>query len=247
TGKSVLLRTIIKSMRKKYFKSSDAVAVTASTGIAACNIGGITLHSFGGVGLGTETAPELAGKVRKNPKANTRWIRTKVLIIDEKGDFFDKLEQVARLVRKRPEPFGGIQASCISAITPVGQVKFAFHANTWKECVDHTFNLTRVFRQKDQDFVEMLNEMRFGRLSQKSIQAFMARSRPLPNDGIEPTELFPRREDVDRANKERLDRLEGESYTYNAQDGGLADERSRNTMLNNFMAPKSLLLKVNAQ
>ncbi|PVG03340.1 hypothetical protein CPB86DRAFT_443478 [Serendipita vermifera] len=139
TGKSVLLRSIIKSMRKKYFKSSDAVAVTASTGIAACNIGGITLHSFGGVGLGTESAPELAAKVRKNPKANTRWVRTKALIIDEskepscfwnhlsyhslpyqvsmlEGDFFDKLEHVARLVRKKPEPFGGIQASLIWAI-----------------------------------------------------------------------------------------------------------------------------------
>jgi ATP-dependent DNA helicase PIF1 len=70
-----------------------------------------------------------------------------------------------------------------------GAVKFAFQAATWKECIDHTFNLTRVFRQKDQGFVDMLNEMRFGRLSQKSIQAFMGRSRPLPNDGIDPTEL----------------------------------------------------------
>jgi ATP-dependent DNA helicase PIF1 len=58
---------------------------------------------------------------------------------------------------------------------------------------------------------------------------------------------FPRREDVDRSNKERLDRLRGDSYTYNALDGGLADERTRNNVLNNFMAPKSLLLKVEAQ
>ena len=49
TGKSVLLRSIIKSLRDKYPKG---VAVTASTGLAACNIGGITLHSFAGFGLG---------------------------------------------------------------------------------------------------------------------------------------------------------------------------------------------------
>lgn len=48
TGKSVLLREIIKSLRKKFAKSKDAVAITASTGIAACNIGGVTIHSFGG-------------------------------------------------------------------------------------------------------------------------------------------------------------------------------------------------------
>jgi ATP-dependent DNA helicase PIF1 len=48
TGKSVLLREIIKSLRIKWKSHTDAVAVTASTGIAACNIGGVTIHSFGG-------------------------------------------------------------------------------------------------------------------------------------------------------------------------------------------------------
>lgn len=52
-------------------------------GIAACNIGGVTIHSFGGIGLGIETAKELATKIKKNKKAVTRWLRTKVLIIDE--------------------------------------------------------------------------------------------------------------------------------------------------------------------
>jgi ATP-dependent DNA helicase PIF1 len=55
--------------------------------------------------------------------------------------------------------------------------------------MEKTYNLTKVFRQKDQGFVDMLNEMRFGRLSQNAIQAFTACSRPLPGDGIEPTEL----------------------------------------------------------
>jgi ABC-type dipeptide/oligopeptide/nickel transport system ATPase component len=48
TGKSVLLREIIRALKKKYAGKGDAVAVTASTGIAACNIGGVTIHSFGG-------------------------------------------------------------------------------------------------------------------------------------------------------------------------------------------------------
>ena len=83
TGKSVLLREIIASLRKKYASTPDAVAVTASTGIAACNIGGITLHSFGGFGLGLDEPKALVGKMRKNKKAVARWMRTKVLIIDE--------------------------------------------------------------------------------------------------------------------------------------------------------------------
>lgn len=52
-------------------------------GIAACNIGGVTIHSFAGIGLGRESAEELANKIRKNKKASARWLRTKVLIIDE--------------------------------------------------------------------------------------------------------------------------------------------------------------------
>ena len=130
----MLLRSIIKSLRQKCVKSQDAVAVTASTGIAACNIGGVTLHSFGGVGLGQESAAVLAEKVKRNAKANSRWMRTKVLIIDEsepvpsfvfacvltklqvsmlEGDFFDKLETVARTIRGKPQPFGGIQVRII--------------------------------------------------------------------------------------------------------------------------------------
>lgn len=78
-----MLREIIRALRKKYTRSPDAVAVTASTGMAACNIGGVTLHSFAGIGLGDASAEQLANKVKKNKKAASRWLRTKVLIIDE--------------------------------------------------------------------------------------------------------------------------------------------------------------------
>ena len=113
TGKSVLLREIIASLRKKHFKEPDRVAITASTGLAACNIGGVTLHSFAGIGIGNNSIPELVKKIKRNPKAKHRWMRTKVLIIDEvsmvDGDLFDKLEAVARELRKNGRPFGGIQ------------------------------------------------------------------------------------------------------------------------------------------
>jgi ATP-dependent DNA helicase PIF1 len=113
TGKSVLLREIIAALRKKHFKEPDRVAITASTGLAACNIGGITLHSFAGIGIGNNSIPELVKKIKRNPKAKHRWMRTKILIIDEismvDGDLFDKLEAVARELRKNGRPFGGIQ------------------------------------------------------------------------------------------------------------------------------------------
>lgn len=63
------------------------LSFTFPSGIAACNIGGITIHSFAGIGHGEDEVDTLIARVRKNRKANTRWARTKVLIIDEGTTF----------------------------------------------------------------------------------------------------------------------------------------------------------------
>ncbi|KZT65015.1 hypothetical protein DAEQUDRAFT_561427 [Daedalea quercina L-15889] len=113
TGKSVLLREIIAALRQKYRRTADAIAITASTGIAACNIGGVTIHSFAGIGLGIENADALFTKIKKNKKASSRWLRTEVLIIDEvsmvEGELFDKLCRIGSMMRRKSAPFGGIQ------------------------------------------------------------------------------------------------------------------------------------------
>lgn len=84
TGKSILLREIIKSLRAKYAsRGADRVAITASTGMAAANVGGTTIHSFAGIGLGQGTGEQLIDQVKKNRKAVGRWLRTEVLIVDE--------------------------------------------------------------------------------------------------------------------------------------------------------------------
>lgn len=72
TGKSVLMREIIKKLRDRYRREPDRVAVTASTGLAACNIEGVTLHSFAGIGLGKDAAPELVKKVISITKPSIR-------------------------------------------------------------------------------------------------------------------------------------------------------------------------------
>jgi len=95
-------------------------------------------------------------------------------------------------------------------LPPVGKndiaTKFAFEAEAWTKVLKHTFNLTKVFRQSDQSahpfifvvadphprlaFVNMLNEMRFGNLSQESIRMFRKLDREVVyDDGIMPTEL----------------------------------------------------------
>lgn len=225
TGKSVLMRAIIQDLKKKYVRDPERVAVTASTGLAACNIGGMTLHSFAGIGLGKEDVNALVKKIRRNPKAKNRWAKTKVLIIDEvsmvDGELFDKLSQIGRIIRNNGRPWGGIQLVITGdffQLPPVPddskqrEAKFAFDAATWGISLNHTIGLTKVFRQKDPgklenlkfnrcvtvcmyayhstEFAGMLNEMRLGRISEKTVKNFQALSRPLHfDDGLDVTEL----------------------------------------------------------
>jgi ATP-dependent DNA helicase PIF1 len=92
----------------------------------------------------------------------------------------------------------------------------------------------------------MLNEMRLGRISEESVQTFKRLARPLAfDDGLEVTELFPTRFEVEGSNNRRLKALPGKSYMYDAADQG--DERIRDKLLQNMMAPKGLELKKGAQ
>lgn len=263
TGKSVLMRSIIAELRKQYIRDPDRVAVTASTGLAACNIGGVTLHSFGGIGLGKEDVPTLVKKIKRNAKAKNRWIKTKVLIIDEismvDGDLFDKLEGIARAMRNNGRPFGGIQLVVTGdffQLPPVPDfenkargAKFAFDAGTWSTAIHHTIGLTEVFRQKDPVFANMLNEMRLGKITNETIMAFKKLNRtPAFEDGLTATELFPTRNEVDNSNAFRMRDLVGKIYRYEATDTGtIQDVVQRDRLLSNMMAPKVLELKKGAQ
>jgi ATP-dependent DNA helicase PIF1 len=98
----------------------------------------------------------------------------------------------------------------------------------------------------------MLNEMRFGTLSGESIKIFKSLASPKDyNDGIDPTELFPTRREVDEANEKRMRALGGEKVKFNADDWVNPEEprfdNKEHADLSNMMVPNVLELKVNAQ
>ncbi|KAL7414122.1 PIF1-like helicase-domain-containing protein [Mrakia frigida] len=132
TGKSLLLKHIIKALRFPSSTSSASplrVAVTASTGAAAVNIGGQTLHSWAGIGLGKQEPEEYWEKWSAYKKSipMENWRTTDVLIIDEismiDGPLFDKLEQLARLTRGSDRPFGGMQVRLEPLLRPKQETK----------------------------------------------------------------------------------------------------------------------------
>ncbi|QHS75226.1 DNA helicase PIF1 [Saccharomyces paradoxus] len=259
TGKSILLREMIKVLKSIYGREN--VAVTASTGLAACNIGGITIHSFAGIGLGKGDADKLYKKVRRSRKHLRRWENIGALVVDEismlDAELLDKLDFIARKIRKNHQPFGGIQlifCGDFFQLPPVSKdpnrpTKFAFESKAWKEGVRMTIMLQKVFRQRgDVKFIDMLNRMRLGNIDDETEREFKKLSRPLPDDEIIPAELYSTRMEVERANNSRLSKLPGQVHVFNAIDGGaLEDEELKERLLQNFLAPKELHLKVGAQ
>uniref|UniRef100_A0A7S1KP68 ATP-dependent DNA helicase n=1 Tax=Percolomonas cosmopolitus TaxID=63605 RepID=A0A7S1KP68_9EUKA len=253
-GKSHLLRTMVAFLKEMH--GDDRVFVTASTGIAGCNIEGTTVHSFAGIGIGNGTAEQLAKQVASRKAPKNRWKMARVLVIDEismlEADLLDKLDHVARHVRgKRSKFFGGIQLILVGdffQLPPVskGEPKFCFEANCWQH-LSNTFVLTQVFRQKNPEFVKILNEMRVGELSKHGEAALRAciNRRFDSSDGIEATQLFPLKRNVERENLNRLAQLSSNAIVFEARDRG-----SSNLMTfldKNCQAPAKLTLKKNAQ
>jgi hypothetical protein len=121
TGKSHVSKYIIQSLQRQNKK----VSPTAPTGVAAINVGGSTLHSFFGIGLGLGSAPSLVRKIRKKQAVVQRINETDVLLIDEVSmlscDLLETLDGVARLVREREdEPMGGLQIVAVGDFYQVG-------------------------------------------------------------------------------------------------------------------------------
>lgn len=132
TGKSYLLKQIIGAL------PPDSTFPTASTGSAACQIGGTTLHAFAGIGTGSAPLEQCIEQASREHKA-IQWRKCRCLIIDEismiGADYFDKLDAVAKVVRKCRKPFGGIQlVLCgdflqLPPVTKDGEKKYCFQVS----------------------------------------------------------------------------------------------------------------------
>ncbi|XP_072918483.1 ATP-dependent DNA helicase PIF1 [Hemitrygon akajei] len=223
TGKSFLLKRIVGALPPK------CTYTTASTGVAACHIGGTTLHAFAGIGSGKASLQQCV-ELAQRPGILSHWINCKHLIIDEismiEGEFFDKLEAVARIVRKCNEPFGGIQLIVCGDFLQLPPVthgkerhKFCFQAKSWYKCIEVNMELTEVRRQTDKTFIAMLQAIRLGRCPDEvATQLIKTAIQKIDRDGILATRLCTHKDDVEFTNEKRLQQLPGEMLTFEAVD-----------------------------
>lgn len=260
TGKSYLLKVLVDKLKNKWPLS---IAVTASTGIAAEQIRGTTLHSFMGCGV-----PRKYSDFSRiwNPVTQDRFKNIKVLIIDEismiSGELFDALEIITRTVRKINKLFGGIQIVAFGDFfqippifdeqnkdslrkliydrdihknnKPFTNTKFGYEASTWKECFGSScFELVHVIRQTDPQFVNMLNEIRSGIVKDDTLTTL--KSLKLSNDDlIIPTKLYCKNFDVDYLNYKELEKIDSELINFKSIDRYYLDQEPLTELINMF-------------
>ncbi len=231
-GKTYVLKEIVKQLRQRRL----VVAVTASTGVAAFQIGGTTVHHFAGVGLAKENVDTLVKKIFRWGPSCDRWTNADVLVIDEISmldpKFFSKLDAIARWVRKTPSlPFGGIQMVFFGdffQLMPVSDsddacaLNFCFECPEWNQCLDKVICLEQVHRQKDTTFVEMLNRIRRGICTDEDEVLLQSRinadlTNVTQNLGIEPTRLFPHRASAEDVNRNRLSTIREQTYRFDSK------------------------------
>lgn len=250
-GKSYIVNLLSKFMRDK----GKSMAKTASTGVAAFNIGGQTLHSWMGIGLGEEDVNTLINKVRKSKKAVERIKAAKVLLIDEismiKGELLDKVDILFKYFRYSDKPFGSVQVIFsgdflqLGAVFKAGESKtHVFESRSWKEANINVCHLQEIVRQDNAGkFAALLNELRFGDITNIGL----LKSRigvPIPPD-LRPVSIYCRNVDVDRVNKEKLAAISAPSKWFEAKDNGLPHHIEQ--FNKNCPAAKRIELKKGAQ
>ena len=255
TGKTFTLMSVIEAL------PVSVTFITAMTGIAASLLPrGTTLHSFAGIGHGDGAKEQILKKVKTNTGAVAKWTKAKTLIIDEismmSKDMFELLDYLGRELRSRSTlPFGGLQViGCgdffqLPPVTKSSSTFYCFESDLWTEVMgQRSFELLEIFRQKDQQLINMLSDIRSGDISSDSARliSYLKREIVLPS-GIIPTQLVPMNSTADAINIRELEKLSSESSRVFRSNDWAADPYSADMLCKITLFPDRLPLRIGAQ
>lgn len=264
TGKTTFLKYITRTTAKRY-------VVLAPTGVAAINAGGSTIHSFFQLPLcpylpdvkELVTEYQMPERYRSLRKERARIIRTlDLLIIDEismvRADLLDAVDMTLRRYRRSEKPFGGVQLLMIGdaqQLSPVVKESeryymekvypspYFFHSKALSRLSYVTIELQKVYRQRDPDFVDILNAVRDNRLTLPLLEKLNARVGARissDDDGAEPIRLTTHNAQADEVNMRKMDELPDAPMQFVAEIEGEFPE-------NSYPAEEVLTLKPGAQ
>lgn len=260
TGKTTFLRRLQAESKRR-------MIVVAPTGVAAINAGGVTIHSFFQLAPGLF----LPGKMiaGRDPKSRFSFSKQKqnilrslsLLVIDEismvRADLLDAIDDVLRRYQDRSKPFGGVQLLLIGDLQQLAPVATEtewpllkefystpyFFSSLALQQTDFVYiELKHIYRQQDQNFVDLLNNVRDGRVTAATLQALNARYVPRfnPPEGEDWITLTTHNHQAASLNERRLSQIPSEPHTFEARVKGDFPESS-------YPTDASLTLKVGAQ
>jgi tetratricopeptide repeat protein len=255
TGKTTFLRTLKERSNKRNI-------IVAPTGVAAIYAGGMTIHSFFQLPL----SPFVPNSNIKNrfdySKEKRKIMRTlDLLIIDEismvRADVLDAIDSVLRRFREPNKPFGGVQLLMIGdlqQLTPVVtpeeeellkhyyETPYFFGSKALCSISYVTIELTHVYRQQDDTFISLLNNIREGKTTATDLQRLNERYNPAfqPKNGSDYIRLTTHNRMAESYNEEQLRNLPTKAYTFSAETDGNFPEY-------NYPTDFNLTLKVGAQ
>lgn len=255
SGKTHALREYISFLKDR----NVSVGLTASTGIAATHFGGVTIHSWSGIGIKDFLSDADIDLLVQKEYLWKRYKRTAVLIIDEVSmltpPIFDSLDRLARAMKQVDAPFGGMQvvlSGDFFQLPPVVRgtykIQFVHEAPSWKDADIRVCYLEEQFRQNDDVLLNILNEMRSGEVSSESRTLLNGRMQDYEEDcirdGVVPTKLYTHNADVDAVNSVELGKLPGEEHEYIMESKGRANVVA--SLKKGLLAPETLYLKKDA-
>ena len=276
TGKNVFLtgsagagKTYTINQYLHYLRARDvAVAVTASTGIAATHMNGMTIHSWAGIGISNELTAKDIARIKKRTVVVERIERTKVLVIDEISMLhrqqFELINQVLQAIKENTLPFGGIQllvAGDFFQLPPIGEPhesnrdKFAFMAQAWLDADFQICYLSEQHRQTTDktaaagnsyyglDLTAILNQIRSQQFTPHIMPALTATAEHVLADNR--TRLFTHNVNVQAINEQELGKLTTAAHTFRAWGEG--DEKLVETLKKSVRNTPELVLKLGAK
>jgi ATP-dependent DNA helicase PIF1 len=215
TGKSFIIRKMKEHAEKQKIK----IKVTALTGCAALllDMKATTIHSWGGIGIGDGLLTKHISNIKKYNKLENWAID--VLIVDEVSmmskSLFELLDEIGKKLRKNKKPFGGIQlvfCGDFYQLPPIDD-SFCFESEKWRETFDKTILFTKNYRQEDDLFQKVLNEVRVGCISPEGCKLLLDCTKKEIGD-IKPTIIYPTKRLADQVNQFENLTLDTESRVF---------------------------------
>ncbi len=252
SGKTFVLNKYINYLKKH----KVGVGVTAATGIAATHLNGTTIHSWSGIGIKDKLSNHDIKELFKKSYLRKHFLNSDVLIIDEismlHAHQLDLINNLCQAFRKSIQPFGGLQvvlSGDFFQLPPISKnnnpVRWVTQSEIWQKMNLNVCYLTEQFRQEDSNFLNILNQIRDGKINNNSRQLLLGRINKTLNFKLEPTKLYTHNIDVDFINLQELNKIKGEIFSYKMQSRGrivLCE-----ILKKSCLAPEKLSIKIGAK